>query len=56
MFCGSAGWLLMNILLKDVVKKFGTLEAVSHISLEIRMGNSLPCWDLLGAERPPFCG
>jgi spermidine/putrescine ABC transporter ATP-binding subunit len=40
----------MNILLKDVVKKFGTLEAVSHISLEIRDGE---LFTLLG---PSGCG
>ena len=40
----------MNILLKDLVKRFGTLEAVSHISLEIRDGE---LFTLLG---PSGCG
>ena len=40
----------MNILLKDLVKKFGTLEAVSHISLEIKDGE---LFTLLG---PSGCG
>ncbi len=40
----------MNILLKDVVKRFGTLEAVSQISLEIRDGE---LFTLLG---PSGCG
>ena len=40
----------MNILLKDLVKRFGTLEAVSHISLEIKDGE---LFTLLG---PSGCG
>jgi iron(III) transport system ATP-binding protein len=40
----------MNIRLKEVVKKFGTLEAVSHISLEIQDGE---LFTLLG---PSGCG
>src|SRR5512136_1603426 len=40
----------MNIQLQEVVKKFGTLEAVSHISLEIRDGE---LFTLLG---PSGCG
>ncbi len=40
----------MNIQLQDVVKKFGTLEAVSHISLEIKDGE---LFTLLG---PSGCG
>lgn len=40
----------MNILLQEVVKKFGTMEAVSHISLEIRDGE---LFTLLG---PSGCG
>lgn len=41
---------LMNIRLMDIVKRFGTLEAVSHISLEIRDGE---LFTLLG---PSGCG
>ena len=40
----------MNILLKDLVKRFGSLEAVSHISLEIQDGE---LFTLLG---PSGCG
>jgi len=40
----------MNIQLQDIVKRFGTLEAVSHISLEIRDGE---LFTLLG---PSGCG
>lgn len=40
----------MNIQLKDIVKRFGTLEAVSHISLEIHDGE---LFTLLG---PSGCG
>ena len=40
----------MNIQLKDVIKRFGTLEAVSHISLEIKDGE---LFTLLG---PSGCG
>ena len=40
----------MNIQLKDIVKKFGTLEAVSHVSLEIHDGE---LFTLLG---PSGCG
>jgi iron(III) transport system ATP-binding protein len=40
----------MNIQLKDIVKRFGTLEAVSHISLEIHDGE---IFTLLG---PSGCG
>jgi spermidine/putrescine ABC transporter ATP-binding subunit len=40
----------MHIQLKDVVKKFGALEAVSHVSLEIRDGE---LFTLLG---PSGCG
>jgi iron(III) transport system ATP-binding protein len=40
----------MNIQLKNMVKRFGTLEAVSHVSLEIRDGE---LFTLLG---PSGCG
>jgi iron(III) transport system ATP-binding protein len=40
----------MNIQLKDIVKRFGTLEAVSHVSLEILDGE---LFTLLG---PSGCG
>jgi spermidine/putrescine ABC transporter ATP-binding subunit len=40
----------MEIQLKDIVKRFGTLEAVSHVSLEIRDGE---LFTLLG---PSGCG
>ena len=40
----------MDIQLKDMVKKFGTLEAVSHVSLEIHDGE---LFTLLG---PSGCG
>jgi iron(III) transport system ATP-binding protein len=40
----------MNITLKDIVKRFGSLEAVSHISLEIKDGE---LFTLLG---PSGCG
>ncbi len=40
----------MNIQLKNIVKRFGTLEAVSHVSLEIRDGE---LFTLLG---PSGCG
>jgi len=40
----------MNIQLKDIVKRFGTLEAVSHVSLEIQDGE---LFTLLG---PSGCG
>ena len=40
----------MNIQLQDIVKKFGALEAVSHVSLEIRDGE---LFTLLG---PSGCG
>ncbi len=40
----------MNILLKNIVKRFGTLEAVSYVSLEIRDGE---LFTLLG---PSGCG
>jgi len=40
----------MNIQLKDIVKRFGTLEAVSHVSLEIEDGE---LFTLLG---PSGCG
>ena len=40
----------MNIRLKDMVKRFGTLEAVSHVSLDIRDGE---LFTLLG---PSGCG
>jgi len=40
----------VNIELKDIVKRFGTLEAVSHVSLEIRDGE---LFTLLG---PSGCG
>jgi ABC-type Fe3+/spermidine/putrescine transport system ATPase subunit len=40
----------MNIQLKDMVKRFGTLEAVSHVSLDIRDGE---LFTLLG---PSGCG
>lgn len=40
----------MNIQLKDIVKRFGTLEAVSHVSLEIHDGE---LFTLLG---PSGCG
>ncbi len=40
----------MNILLQDVVKRFGALEAVSHVSLDIRDGE---LFTLLG---PSGCG
>jgi iron(III) transport system ATP-binding protein len=40
----------VNIQLKDIVKRFGTLEAVSHVSLEIRDGE---LFTLLG---PSGCG
>jgi iron(III) transport system ATP-binding protein len=40
----------MNIQLRDIVKRFGTLEAVSHVSLEIRDGE---LFTLLG---PSGCG
>ena len=40
----------MNITLKDIVKRFGSLEAVSHISLEIKDGE---LFTLLG---PSWCG
>ena len=40
----------MNIQLKSIVKRFGTLEAVSHVSLEIRDGE---LFTLLG---PSGCG
>jgi len=40
----------MNIILRDLVKKFGTMEAVSHISLEIQDGE---LFTLLG---PSGCG
>ncbi|MCX5908944.1 MAG: ATP-binding cassette domain-containing protein [Deltaproteobacteria bacterium] len=40
----------MNIKLQDVVKRFGTLEAVSHVSLEIQDGE---LFTLLG---PSGCG
>ena len=42
--------LSMNILLQNVVKRFGTLEAVSRISLEIKDGE---LFTLLG---PSGCG
>jgi spermidine/putrescine ABC transporter ATP-binding subunit len=41
---------LMEIQLKDIVKRFGTLEAVSHVSLEIHDGE---LFTLLG---PSGCG
>src|SRR5512147_569314 len=41
---------MMNIQLKDMVKRFGTLEAVSHVSLDIRDGE---LFTLLG---PSGCG
>jgi len=40
----------MNIRLKDMVKRFGTLEAVSHVSLDIQDGE---LFTLLG---PSGCG
>ena len=40
----------MNIQLKDIVKRFGTLEAVSHVSLDIQDGE---LFTLLG---PSGCG
>lgn len=40
----------MEIQLKDIVKRFGTLEAVSHVSLEVRDGE---LFTLLG---PSGCG
>jgi ABC-type Fe3+/spermidine/putrescine transport system ATPase subunit len=40
----------MNIELRDVVKRFGSLEAVSHVSLKIRDGE---LFTLLG---PSGCG
>ena len=40
----------MNIKLQDIVKRFGTLEAVSHVSLDIRDGE---LFTLLG---PSGCG
>ena len=40
----------MNVQLKNIVKRFGTLEAVSHVSLEIRDGE---LFTLLG---PSGCG
>ena len=40
----------MEIQLKDIVKRFGTLEAVSHVSLEIHDGE---LFTLLG---PSGCG
>jgi iron(III) transport system ATP-binding protein len=40
----------MNIKLEDIVKRFGTLEAVSHVSLDIRDGE---LFTLLG---PSGCG
>ncbi|MBA4393521.1 MAG: hypothetical protein C0407_08205, partial [Desulfobacca sp.] len=40
----------MRILLKDLIKRFGALEAVSHVSLEIRDGE---LFTLLG---PSGCG
>ncbi len=40
----------MNILLQDIVKRFGALEAVSHVSLEIQDGE---LFTLLG---PSGCG
>jgi ABC-type ATPase involved in cell division len=40
----------MNIRLKDIVKRFGTLEAVSHVSLDIQDGE---LFTLLG---PSGCG
>jgi len=40
----------MEIQLKDIIKRFGTLEAVSHVSLEIRDGE---LFTLLG---PSGCG
>ncbi|MCE5334585.1 MAG: ABC transporter ATP-binding protein [Desulfobacteraceae bacterium] len=40
----------MNIELKDIVKSFGSLEAVSHVSLDIKDGE---LFTLLG---PPGCG
>jgi ABC-type branched-subunit amino acid transport system ATPase component len=39
----------MNIQLKDMVKRFGALEAVSHVSLDIRDGEL--CWGPQGAAK-----
>jgi iron(III) transport system ATP-binding protein len=44
------GHVVMNIELQDIVKKFGTLEAVSHVSLAIQAGE---LFTLLG---PSGCG
>jgi iron(III) transport system ATP-binding protein len=43
-------WATMNIKLEDIVKRFGALEAVSHVSLDIRDGE---LFTLLG---PSGCG
>ncbi|ABK19167.1 ABC transporter ATP-binding protein [Syntrophobacter fumaroxidans] len=47
---GKPGFHKMNIELRDIVKRFGSLEAVSHVSLDVRDGE---LFTLLG---PSGCG
>ena len=39
--------------LRNVTKTFGSVVANNNVSLDIRKGEILSCWEKTAAERPP---